>query len=266
METKVGDSRNTLYGKISSFMMRHFPVLLASLIFFLLSACSTAEPPGPQAMQGTMEAEPLSDYRLRPGDMIEVKFFYHPDLNEKLMIGPDGKISLQLIDEVLAAGLTSGQLDDVLTGEYEKYLENFSINVVVREYSGLKVFVGGEVVLPGLISLKGNMSVLQAVYTAQGFKLSARPENVIVLRRGPENKPMAMVVDLQSVMAGESMENDIYLMPSDIVYVPKTAVAKAGDFVDQYIRRVLMLDELARGAFQAMGWYYVRENVYDIDD
>ena len=206
-----------------------------------------------------MGTEPLADYQLRPGDKIEIKFFYHPDLNETVMIGPDGKISLQLIDAVLAAGLTTSQLDDVLTREYEKYLENFTINIIVREYSGLKVYVGGEVGKPTFVSLQGNMTVLQAIFVAEGFRETAKPENVILVRKGPQNKPLAMALDLKSVMSGERMENDIFLMPSDIVYVPKTWIAKAGKFADQYMRKVLFLDSLLHGVGYALGYKWVLE-------
>lgn len=237
-----------------------FKWLWLSLLVLILAACSTTETVPPQAMQGAMDAEPITDYRLRPGDEVEVKFFYHPELNERLMVGPDGKITLQLIDEVLVAGLTSFQLDEVLTKEYARYLENYSISVIVREYSGLKVFVGGEVVQAGFLSLKGNMSVLQSIYASKGFKLSAKLENVVLLRKGPDNRPVARIINLTPVLSGEQMENDVYLMPSDIVYVPKTWIAKAGDFVDQYIRRMLMLDELVRGAAWSLGYKWVNEN------
>jgi protein involved in polysaccharide export with SLBB domain len=208
-------------------------------------------------MQGTMAGEPIADYRLRPGDEIEVKFFYHSDLNEKLGIGPDGKISLQLIDEVLAAGLTGSQLDDLLTKEFDKHLENFDITVIVREYSGLKVYVGGEVVRPTYLSLQGNMTVLQSIFEAQGFKTSAKLENVLLVRKGPENRPEAMVIDIASVISGEQLENDIYLKPSDIVYVPKTWVARAGDFVDAYLRRLLFFDNVLEGVGYALGYKWV---------
>lgn len=239
---------------------RPFRLSCLFLVLVTLVACSTTPSLGPQAMQGAMEAEPIADYRLRPGDEVEIKFFYHPDLNEKLMVGPDGKISLQLIDEVLAAGLTSSQLDEVLTKKYAKYLENYEIGVIVREYSGLRVFVGGEVLNPTFISLKGNMSILQSVFAAQGFKDTAKPESVILIRKGPDNRPLAMVIDLASVMSGEQIENDVYLMPSDIVYVPKTFVAKAGDFVDQYLRRLLFFDNILEGVGYALGYRWVERN------
>ena len=237
-----------------------FKMFWPSLLIIVFAACSTTPSLGPQAMQGAMAGEPLADYHLRPGDEIEIKFFYHPDLNETLMIGPDGKISLQLIDEILASGLTTSQLDELLTREYAKYLENFSISVVVREYSGLKVYVGGEVVRPGFVSLKGNLSILQSIFSAQGFKETAKPENVILIRKGPENRPVAMAIDLGPVISGEQIENDIYLMASDIVYVPKTFIAKAGTFVDQYFRRVLFLDSIIYGVGWALGYKWVWED------
>ena len=233
---------------------RLFKMFQSYLVLIVFTACSTTDSLGPQAMQGSLAGEPISDYFLRPGDAISIKFFYHPDLNETLMIGPDGKISLQLIDDVLAAGLTTSQLDELLTKEYDQYLKHTSISVIVREYSGLKAYVGGEVMRPGFISLKGNMSVLQSIFEAQGFRETAKPENVVLIRKGPGNKPVAMVIDLESVISGEQMENDIYLMPSDIVYVPKTFIAKVGKVVDQYLRRVLFVDSILQGVGYALGY------------
>jgi hypothetical protein len=96
--------------------------------------------------------------------------------------------------------------------------------------------------------------------------MTAKTENVIVMRKGPDNQPRYMVIDLRSVLNGEQMENDVYLMPSDMVYVPKTSIAIAGDFVDQYMRRVFMLDHVVQGAGNALGFYFVRQKVYNLDE
>jgi protein involved in polysaccharide export with SLBB domain len=213
-------------------------------------------------MQGAMEVEPLVDYRLRPGDTVQIKFFYHGGLDDTQMIGPDGKITLQLIDEVLAAGLTASQLDELLTQEYATYLENYKISVIVRRFSGLKVYIGGEVGSPGFLSLQGNMSVLQAIMAKGGFRTTSKQENVVLIRKGPDNRPVAMAVNLEPVLKGKELENDIYLMPSDIVYVPKTFIAKAGDFVDIYMRRVLFFDRILEGVGYALGYKWVEEH-YD---
>ena len=75
-----------------------------------------------------------------------------------------------------------------------------------------------------------------------------------------------MVVDLGAVMSGEHIENDVYLMPSDIVYVPKTFIAKAGKFVNQYLKQVLMVDSVVRGAGHALGYFWVREEVFGYEE
>jgi protein involved in polysaccharide export with SLBB domain len=230
------------------------------LLALAFVGCSGAQTVGPQGMQGAMEAEPLSDYRLRPGDEIEVKFFYHAGLNERVTVGPDGKISLQLIDQVLAAGLTPTQLDAFLTKEYAKHLANFDLSVIMREYSGLRAFVGGEVKTPGYVSLKGNMTALQSVFIRNGFTDDAKPESVILIRKGPDSRPNARVIDLDAAMTGEAMENDIYLLPNDIVYVPKTWVAKAGHFVDAYLRKLLFVDHVLNGVGNALGYKWIIEN------
>ena len=231
-----------------------FKVFWPFLVLVLCAGCSTTESLGPQAMQGAMAGEPLADYRLRPGDKVQIKFFYHGNLNEQVVIGPDGKISLQLIDEILAAGLTTSQLDELLTREYDKYLKHADLTVIVREYSGLRAYVGGEVGRPGFVSLKGNMSVLQSIFASHGFTAYAKPESVLLIRKGPGNKPVAMVIDLDSVISGEQMENDIYLVQSDIVYVPRTLIGKVGDVVDQYLRRVLFADSVIQGVGYAFGY------------
>jgi protein involved in polysaccharide export with SLBB domain len=230
--------------------------ILWIFILILSTACSTTQtsPAIPPALKTSTAQEPGGDYLLMPGDVIEIKFFYHPELSEKVTIGPDGKISLQLIDEILAAGLTASQLDESLTQQYSKFLKNCFISVFIREYAGLKVYVGGEVVRPGLLTLKGNMSILQSILEAGGFKNTAKPEHIVLIRKGQDNKPMAMAVDLKPVVEGEHLENDVYLMQSDIVYVPKTWVAKAGDFSDQYLKNLFYLNSIMSGVGSALGY------------
>ncbi|MDY6987474.1 MAG: polysaccharide biosynthesis/export family protein [Thermodesulfobacteriota bacterium] len=257
------------HGKKGSRLVMSFRLFRLCWFFpliIVLVACSTTESLGPQSMEGAMAGAPLGDYRLQSGDKIEIRLYNHPELNNTVVVGPDGKISLELVDEFLVAGLTSSQLDDLLTREYTRHLENVHITVIQREYVGTRAYVGGEVASPGFVHLKGTTSVLEAILARSGFKESAKPENVILLRKGPGSRPTAMVIDLGPVIAGAQLENDIYLMPADIVYVPKTAVAKAEKFVNEYVNNVLMLNSLIRGAGQALGWYWVRENVFETEN
>jgi protein involved in polysaccharide export with SLBB domain len=99
------------------------------------------------------------------------------------------------------------------------------------------VYVGGEVTTPQLIPLTAGMTVLQSVFRAEGFTDTAHPGSVIVIRKDAENRPFGIKVDLNRVMKGKEEARDIELLPYDIIYVPKKAIAKVNIWVDQYIRR-----------------------------
>jgi len=179
----------------------------------------------------------IPEYRLQPGDEIEIKFFYNPALNERLVIRPDGKISLQLIDELFVAGITPSELDKVLTNRYASEIKEPDLAVIVRSFIGQRVYVGGEVSAPQLIPLMGRMTVLQSIFRAGGFKDTAHPGSVIIIRKDAENRPFGIKVDVNRVIKGEEGARDLDLLPYDIVYVPKKTIAKVNLFVDQYIRK-----------------------------
>jgi len=190
-------------------------------------------------VQTNPQPQGLSEYRLQPGDEIEIKFFYNPALNERLLIRPDGKISLQLIDELFVAGITPSELDKVLTKRYASEIKEPDLAVIVRSFIGQRVYVGGEVSAPQLIPLMGRMTVLQSIFRAGGFRDTAHPGSVIVIRKDAENRPFGIKVDLNRVIKGKEGARDLELLPYDIVFVPKTVIAKVDLFVDQYVRQLI---------------------------
>jgi protein involved in polysaccharide export with SLBB domain len=178
-------------------------------------------------------------YILQYDDVIDIKFYYDPELNETVTIRPDGRISLQIIDEVKAAGLTPSELDSELTTRYSRILKDPQITVIVKEFAGQRAYVGGEVNTPKVVPLARNMSALQAILHAGGFRESAYPKNVIIISRGIRNEPEVRKVNLRKVISGEYTKSDIILRPYDIVYVPKSHIANLNKFVDQYINRIV---------------------------
>ncbi len=184
---------------------------------------------------GTLIAPIPQEYRISVGDKINIKMFYNPDLNQEVTVRPDGKISLLLVHEVQAAGLTASELTQQLSDGYGKYLQQAEIAVIVNAFAGERVFVGGEVAEPGVRELVGPTTVLQAVALAKGFKDSARTDEVIVIRRGENNKPFTIALDVKKAMKGIDLQQDIYLQPYDIVLVPKSDIANVDVWVAQYI-------------------------------
>ena len=178
---------------------------------------------------------------------IRDRFFYNPELNETVTVRPDGKISLQLVDEIQAAGLAPTALDKVLTEKYAYELKKPDITVIVRSFSAQSVYVGGEVNRQGLIDLRAGMTPLQAVLNAGGFSETALPEGAIIIRKGPEKQPIPIPVDLTDALHGTGPAAMMQLQPYDVVYVPKSAIAKANKFVQQYIEDLLLFRGVSLG-------------------
>jgi protein involved in polysaccharide export with SLBB domain len=175
---------------------------------------------------------------LLPGDVIEVKFFYTPDLDESQTVRPDGKITLQLIGEVEVEGKTPAELRDELLGLYAAHLKAPEIAVVVRSLHDRCVFVGGQVMTPGIVEMPGKMTVLEAIMRAGGFDLrEAEIRNVVVIRHR-NGQRYGYSMDLKPALMGN--ENQLfYLGPKDIVYVPRTEIAKVNQWIDQHINRII---------------------------
>ena len=225
--------------------------ILIIVAMFLLSACASQHqnvmPAEAAALTEAPAAAAPAPYFIQPGDQLDIKFFYNPELNESLTVRPDGKISLQLVDEVQAAGLKPSELDDVLTKKYSQELKKPVIAVIVKSFGGQRIFVGGEVNRQGLMTISSNMTPLQAVLNAGGFKETASPENAIIIRKGPGNKPVPIAMNLEDAMHGKPGSADFMLKPDDIVFVPKSAIAKADKFVNQYIENLLLFRGVSFG-------------------
>jgi protein involved in polysaccharide export with SLBB domain len=228
--------------------LRKIFFVFVTLSIFLTASCAS-EQRMVRSSPGVTQIGPkeIAEYVIQAGDELDIKFFYNPELNETVTVRPDGKISLQLVDEIHAAGHTPAQLDEILTNEYARELKKPAITVIVQSFTGQRVYVGGEVNRPGEIDLTNHMSALQAVIDAGGFKETAKPEAAIIIRKGVDNRPIPMRVDLEEVFTGNDAGGDFKLKPYDIVYVPKSAIAKANKWVNQYIEELLLFRGVSMG-------------------
>jgi len=220
--------------------MKALCVLNLGIFMMALSACATTVlNPVPPPAASSSPPSLSTEYRIQSGDQMEIKFFYNPELNENVIVRPDGRISLQLVNETMAAGLTPQQLIDLLKKKYAAEISKPEIAVIVRSFSAQRVFVDGEVNKAGLVPLTGPMTVLQSISQAGGIKDTALLKGVIVIRRTLDNKLSAMQLNLEKALDNSDMSQDVTLKPNDIVYVPKTTIANMDVWVDQYIRRLI---------------------------
>ena len=225
-------------------------VTIAALLIAGLISCATqnAAVKDVQPLAPAQTQAPLA-YTIQPGDELDIKFFYNPELNETVTVRPDGKISLQLIDEIHAADLQPLELDRQLTELYSRELRKPVLTVIVRSFTRQRIFVGGEVNTPGLIVLPAGMTTLQAIFQSGGFKESADPAETLVIRKGQKDKPVPIRIDLAALMDADGGA-DFQLQPDDIVYVPKSAIANTNKFIDEYIRGLLMFRGWSFGVSQ----------------
>ena len=176
----------------------------------------------------------VETYRLQAPDEIEVSVIPQEELTRLVVIRPDGKISLPLIGDVMAQGLTPMQLSEKLTDEYSKYVKNPSVTVIVTGFNSKKIYVIGEVFRQGAFPYTGEMTVFQAVQEAGSFTRRASLGRVILVRGQLEN-PQVIDVNLKDVVKRGLKQKDLYLQPYDIVYVPPNGFAKTGYAIEQVL-------------------------------
>lgn len=217
----------------------------------LLSACeSTSLRIGQHAVPAAAYAEEAAAqpqaveagdlvYQLQPGDLVDVKFYLHPELNEQLMIGPDNRVALQVIGELNVSGMSTATLSDDLTRRYGATLRNPQATVILRKYAQPRIYVAGEVALPGAQPFEGaRLTALQAIVQSGGFRKGAERSNVVVLRNSGGSKPVFIKLDLQGHLE-QTLQADLLLRPYDIVFVPQKRIAEVAEFFDEYFNKIV---------------------------
>lgn len=221
---------------------------LAALLAFGLAGCAQKTP----VVAPDLAVEPLPAfenpvYRLQPRDIVAIKFWSNPELNEEQRIRPDGVIALPFVDEVKAAGLTPSELDQELTERYSSELNRPDLTVIVREAALPQIFVGGEVGFQGMVPLTEGMTLFRAIQRAGGFKPTARRKDVMLVRLQPSGPPIARKIDVMPILSGRDPAADPMLAANDIVFVPRTKVESARLFIQQYINDMIPLQNVFSG-------------------
>jgi protein involved in polysaccharide export with SLBB domain len=177
-------------------------------------------------------------YRLTPGDELELKFYFTPELDQTMLVSPDGSIELPLVGKVVAAGFTVEEARRNLVERYRGKLREPDIAINVTDYAGQRVFIGGEILNPGAMELDGRMTVLSSINEAGGFSDRARMNEVVLIRRRQEGgQPVIVMLNMMAALEGTDLGQDLHLLPYDIVWVPVSPVGNVNIWVDQYIRR-----------------------------
>jgi len=202
------------------------------------------EPAAPESLAYSIDELP---YRVAPGDILDVDFGVMLDNSPlratAVLVRPDGMITLNPVGDVRAAGLTTVELDSVLTGMYRNVYREPHVTIAVSRLAGNFVHVLGEVRAPGSYEVLPNATVLQAIARAGGATDGAAMGNVILMRRTGPNSLVARRVQANHAITYAQASEDPFLRRFDIVYVPKTTIAKVDLFISQHIGQLLVVPQ-----------------------
>jgi polysaccharide export outer membrane protein len=159
------------------------------------------------------------DYVIGAEDILTIVFWREKDLSGEVAVRPDGRISLPLINEIEAAGLTPEQLRVKVTEAAEKLLEQPTVTVMVKQINSRKVYITGQVAKPGPYALSGPMTVVQLIAMAGGVHEYADDKNIAIMRT-ENGKQISLRFNYEEVKKRKKLEQNIQLKPGDTVIVP----------------------------------------------
>jgi polysaccharide export outer membrane protein len=176
------------------------------------------QPRGDDRKQTPQPPPSGDEYRLGPGDKLRIEVYKDPQLSQSVQIRPDGKITLPLVGDVEATGLTPIELRDLIAKSLKEFMNNPTVTVIVVEAVASQVVVMGEVSHPGSVQLHGPTNVLQAIAMAGGFKEFANTKDVRVLRQNGNGSLQTLRFNYRDVLNGDA--KPFYLRSGDTVIVP----------------------------------------------
>jgi polysaccharide export outer membrane protein len=193
--------------------------VLLAVLTPIPSAAQSASMPSTNGSASTPTSPPLpSDYVIGVDDVISVVFWKESDLSAEVVVRPDGKISLPMLNDVQAAGLRPEQLAEIVERSASKFVRDPNATVMVKAIHSRKIYVIGEVTKPGKFTLANEMNVLQAIAEAGGFLEHANKGDVVIVRResGHEQR---FKFNYNDVVRGRNTEQNIKLLPGDTILV-----------------------------------------------
>jgi protein involved in polysaccharide export with SLBB domain len=177
-------------------------------------------------------------YRVLVDDELTLTVLGNPELTGPQRVLPDGTVTVPGFGSIYVLGLELSEVAQKVTDSIADFVRHPRVSVAVSRYGERRIFVMGEVVIPGDHQYHRGMSALGAIAQAGGFKSTGKTSSVMVLRRLGAAEVVAFRLDLSETMKGENLGRDLLVKPFDIVYVPKTFIASVNVLMDQYFRQM----------------------------
>ncbi|HEU5411281.1 MAG TPA: polysaccharide biosynthesis/export family protein [Candidatus Acidoferrales bacterium] len=159
-------------------------------------------------------------YIIGESDILDIDVWKEKEVSKQVPVRPDGKISLPLIGQIQASGLTPLQLQDNITQQLKQYISNPEVTVIVSDPRSHQINIVGQIARPGTFPLRESMTVLDAIAEAGGFKDFAKQTKIYVLRPMPGGVRVRIPFNYKDVIKGKNLQQNVQLKPGDTIVVP----------------------------------------------
>lgn len=237
--SKTGSYSISLW--IGDFTMKYSSITLAGFIAAVAIAAtgqSVVAPPAIGSSSPSVSAtaapgvqERNRRYRLRKGDSFELDLAFSPELNQTVVVQPDGYVTLKEVGSVSVEGQTVPELTETLRAAYAKILHDPVIAIALKDFEKPYFIAAGQVAKPGKYELRSDLTVTEAVAIAGGFNDSAKHSQVVLFRPTPSGIFEAKLLNVKQLLASRNLSEDIYLKPGDMLYVPQSAISKIRRYI-----------------------------------
>ena len=174
----------------------------------------------------------FEDYIISEGDVLEISVWQVDDLNKKVVVRPDGKVSFPLIGDISARGKSIDDLSKEVTEKLKLYIKMPKVSIIVTSFGGKKIIILGEISGPGIIRFTEPIRIMEALALGGSYRESAGLKSVLVIRGDVERNADVIVVNALDILKGNLREN-IYIEKGDIIFVPRSFVGNVAYFVRQ---------------------------------
>ncbi len=200
--------------------MKYF---LLSVLLIVASASAMCEVQDPRL-------HPRDRYHLHTGDTLLLEYRLSPELNQTVTIGPDGYVDLNVAGPAKLEGLTLTEAHDLIVQLASARLNSPELNIELKDFQRPYVVVAGQVMNPTRIEMREDMTAIQAIMLAGGFRDSAKETKIVLFRRLNSKSDMAEVhvLNLHKIHKTAQLEHDMALQPGDVLYVPENAATQFG--------------------------------------
>jgi polysaccharide biosynthesis/export protein len=178
-----------------------------------------------------------SEYYLEVGDQVEIDVWRVPDLTRVTTVRPDGRISLPLVGDLDVTGISLVELRQILTKKFSEYVRNPQVSLSIRQFGGRKFVILGEVTSPGVYRFQQEITLIEGIALAGGFKLNARRGKVMIIRGDIHKDPQVKIIsaNMENVFKKGMISENLFILPNDILYVGKDFIGDYREILDNFI-------------------------------